>query len=63
MSRCSFDKEIKLLVIRLIAKEDLSIRKYSKEFNIHASILYRWVQGYVKYGGRAFPCKGSALFN
>lgn len=62
MSRCSFDKEIELSVVRPVVKESFSIKEYSKEFNIHINILYRWIQGYVKYGGRAFPRKGSALF-
>lgn len=63
MSRCSFYKEIKLSVVRLIVKEDLSIKEDNKDFNVHANILYHWIKGYVKYGGRAFPCKGSALFS
>lgn len=40
----------------------MSRYSFDKEFNIHASILYHWIQVYVKYGGRAFLCKGSALF-
>lgn len=62
MSRCLFDKKIKLLVVSLIVKEDLFIKEYSKDFNVHPNSLYLWIQGYVKYGGRAFLCKGSALF-
>lgn len=59
MSGYLFDKEIKLSVVKLIVKEDFSI----KEFNIHTNILYRWIQEYVKYGDRVFPCRGSALFD
>lgn len=40
----------------------MSRHSFDKEFNIHSNILYHWIQRYVKYGGRAFPCKRKRSF-
>jgi transposase len=63
MPRRSFNKEYKRAAVKLIIEEGYSIKKVSKELEVHANSLYRWVQEYEKYGKNAFPGKGSALFD
>lgn len=41
----------------------MSRYSFDKAFNIHVNILYHWIQEYVKYGGRAFPCKRKRSFS
>jgi len=63
MSRCSFDKSFKTVVVKLMIEEGFSVKEVSEQLDLHTNSLYRWVQEVEKYGASAFPGKGSALFD
>ena len=64
MGRTKYNKQFKVLAVKLILEDGKKISKSAKELGISASMLARWVYEYETYGEeKAFPGNGNAIVN
>lgn len=63
MGRKVYDRQFKMAAVQLVLEENLFVKEVAKELFIHPNTLYRWVSEYEECGERAFPGRGSALYN
>lgn len=62
MPRRSYDTQFKIQAVKLVIKDEFSVKEVSEKLKIHQNSLYKWVREYEKYGDSAFPGKSSQLF-
>jgi len=63
MARRSYDKQFKMVAVKLVLEDNMTVAEVSKELDIHYNSLYRWISEYEEYGESAFPGHGSALYS
>lgn len=63
MFRRRFDKEFKVVAVRLVVDEEMPVCQVARELEVHPNSLYRWVNEYEKYGEHAFPGNGTSIYN
>ena len=63
MKRAVYDKQFKMMAVKMALQEDISVKEVAKELGISVSSLRRWVNEYDEYGESAFPGHGNALLN
>ncbi|MEW6230171.1 MAG: transposase [Bacillota bacterium] len=56
--RRSFDRAFKVETVRLITEQGRSIASVARDFDIHRSVLRRWVRQYREDREHSFPGKG-----
>jgi len=61
MKRKRYDKQFKLMTVKLLLEEQKDIDKVSEELKVHSNTLRRWLKEYEEHGERAFPGQGNAL--
>ncbi|MFC0331917.1 transposase [Paenibacillus sepulcri] len=53
-----YDKEFKILTVRLVQEEGKSVAQVAREMGLHENTLYRWMTEFKQAGGNAFPASG-----
>ena len=56
--RRRFSREFKLEAIRLVRDRGVSIAQASRDLDVHANLLGRWVKDFESDPGHAFPGQG-----
>ena len=59
MIRKKYTREFNLQAVKLVIEEDYTVKAVSKELEIHANSLYKWITEYEENGELAFPGNGS----
>lgn len=63
MIRKSYDREYKMMAVKLVIEDDIAVKTVAQELNIHPNTIYRWLSEYDEYGEDAFPGHGSKLYS
>lgn len=63
MTRKSYDKQFKIVAVKLVLEDNMSISEVSNELSILYNSLYRWISEYEEYGESAFRGHGTALYS
>ena len=63
MGRLKYDRQFKLLAVKLIKDQRMPVTQVSREISVHVKTLHRWLKEYVEHGDTAFPGSGKALLN
>ncbi|MTK12277.1 MAG: transposase [Clostridiaceae bacterium] len=61
--RRSYDKQFKIVAVKLVQEDEMSVADAAKALSIHYNYLYRWISEYEEYGESAFPGHGNALYS
>lgn len=59
--RKRYDRQFKLMTVKIIIEKEADIEETSKELGIHSNTVRRWLKEYEEHGERAFPGYGNAL--
>ena len=58
MERKVYTKEFKLGAAKMVVDEKMRLSRVARDLGVSISAVGKWVQGYKKDGGGAFPGKG-----
>jgi transposase len=58
MGRRSFSREFKLEAVRLVRQRGVSIAQASRDLDLHANMLRKWVKDFAADPAQAFPGQG-----
>jgi len=54
MKQKNYSKEFKVLAVKMIIEEDLSVRKISKDLGVSENLLYKWKKQYLEEQSNIF---------
>ena len=63
MPRRSYDKQFKMVTVKLVLEDSMPVSEVAKELGIHYNGMYKWISEYEEYGESAFPGHGTALYS
>lgn len=58
MRRRKFSREFKLEAVRMVRERGVTIAQASRDLDVHANVLRKWVRELVADPGHAFPGHG-----
>ena len=58
MQRRKFSREFKLEAVRMVRERGVTIAQASRDLDVHANVLRKWVWELVADPGHAFPGHG-----
>ena len=58
MQRRKFSREFKLEAVRMVRERGVTIAQASRDLDVHANVLRKWVRDFAADPGQAFPGHG-----